>query len=316
MKATISLETAQRIFQAWEVAESMPHAMALAGLETKDRRNMHKYRRQAEDLLGVTLPTKQERNAQPQDNFPRDAIRYNLDHSYTIAAFSDGHFWPGNLSPAYWLFLEVVQDIEPEVVMDGGDSLDGATISRHPPSFSDTPTLTEEIDAVQEAMGLIQEAAGEADLLRCVGNHDLRLEAFLAKHTPQFKGMPGTLINHYFPNWENAYSHIFNEKLVFKHRWHGGVHAAHNNTVKSGVSIATGHTHRLNVSPWSDYNGVRYGVELGTVADIGPQFEYTENNPLNWQPGFMIITVDENGIHPEPCPVINNQVRFRGKVYR
>ncbi len=52
-------------------------------------------------------------------------------------------------------------------------------------------------------------------------------------------------------------------------------------------------THRLLVRPYSDYTGTRYGIETGTLADPhGPQFRYTENNPRDWHPGFLIMETE------------------------
>ncbi len=79
--------------------------------------------------------------------------------------------------------------------------------------------------------------------------------------------------------------------MIIKHRYKGGVHATHNNTVSSGVSICTGHLHSLKVTPYSDYNGVRYGVDTGTLAETdGPQFTYAHQAGfwVEWKDKFTI----------------------------
>lgn len=105
---------------------------------------------------------------------------------------------------------------------------------------------------------------------------------------------------------------------MVKHRFKNGVHATHNNTVNSGVSIVTGHLHSLKVTPFSDYHGTRFGVDTGTLADpSGPQFvNYTEANPTNWRSGFAVLTI-HNGklLWPELVHVIEpGKVEFRGVV--
>jgi hypothetical protein len=109
-----------------------------------------------------------------------------------------------------------------------------------------------------------------------------------------------------------------NESTVVKHRYKNGIHATHNNTVSAGVSIVTGHLHSLKVTPFNDYNGERFGVDTGTLADVdGEQFSnYMELNPNNWRSGFIVLTFN-NGhlLWPEVVHVIDKDViQFRGQV--
>ena len=55
-----------------------------------------------------------------------------------------------------------------------------------------------------------------------------------------------------------------NGNVVIKHRMKGGIHAAHKNTLHAGTTMVTGHLHSLKVTPFSDYNGTRWGVDTGT----------------------------------------------------
>jgi hypothetical protein len=82
--------------------------------------------------------------------------------------------------------------------------------------------------------------------------------------------------------------------------------------------MVTGHLHSLKVTPYTDYNGIRYGVDTGTLADIyGPQFEnYLEQNPINWRSGFAVLTF-KNGVllMPELAMVhTKDTIQFRGEV--
>ena len=120
----------------------------------------------------------------------------------------------------------------------------------------------------------------------------------------------------FFPGWHFGYTIHVNENTVIKHRWHNGIHAIYNNVLKSGRSIVTGHLHRLQVSAWGDYNGRRYGVDTGTLAEPGgDQFAYLEGNPVPWASGFAVLTFDSKGmlLPPELCEVIGETAYFRGK---
>jgi hypothetical protein len=56
----------------------------------------------------------------------------------------------------------------------------------------------------------------------------------------------------------------------------------HNATLWAGRNIITSHLHSLKVTPFSDYNGARFGVDTGTLANpYSEQFNYQEDNPRN-----------------------------------
>jgi hypothetical protein len=198
-----------------------------------------------------------------------------------------------------------------------GDVLDGATISRHPPiGWDNVPSLESEIGACQERLGEIQRAAPNAKRYWPMGNHDARLECKLAAVAPEFAKVHGTRLKDHLPYWQPCWSLCVNDDVVIKHRFRSGMHAPHNNTLWAGKTILTGHLHSLKVMPISDYNGTRFGVDTGTLADAyGPQFEYCEQNPVNWRSGFIVLTFRGGELMwPEICRTLEDGVvDFRGE---
>jgi hypothetical protein len=87
-----------------------------------------------------------------------------------------------------------------------------------------------------------------------------------------------------------------------------------------GTSIVTGHTHVLAVQPITDYNGTRYGVQTGTLAEPNNmQFaDYTEDNPKDWRSGFAVLTWDRGKLlMPELVQVFGeDEVVFRGEIIK
>lgn len=314
----IAPETAHRIAQVWPHSTSLADAMQKAGVTNRDERAWRRYRRATEEMMGIQLNAHNPKHS-PHSHLPHTTHHVLLDHPYTAVIFSDAHFWPNTTGPAFWILLEILNHVQPDIVIDNGDSLDGATISRHDPTmFEDLPTLEEEYEACVAHLDMISEAAGEAEKYRNIGNHDTRLESYLCKRAPAMKGMKGTTVGELFPDWQHQFSmSLANERCVVKHRWHGGIHAAYNNTLKAGVSMITGHTHRLTVREWTDFTGTRYGIETGTLADpFGPQFSYCEDTPRNWQPGFVLLEVDGDRVYPELIRVEGDRARWRGRLWR
>jgi hypothetical protein len=239
-----------------------------------------------------------------------------------IIVFSDAHFWPGIRTTAFKGLLHLIRNLQPQAVVCNGDAFDGASISRFPRiGWDSTPTLIQELKACEANLGEIEEAAKSVRhnvaLPWCLGNHDARFENRLAANAPQYEHIHGFSLKDHFPAWRPCWS-VWNGEVVIKHRMNGGIHATHANILKAGKSVVTGHLHSLKVTPFDDYNGTRYGVDTGTLADPqGPQFiNYLEEGPTNWRSGFAVLTFkDGRMMWPEVCKVwAPGFIEFRGHV--
>lgn len=248
--------------------------------------------------------------------------RVNIDlPNGKAVVFSDAHYWPGLVSTAHRALILFIKKYHPEIVVCNGDAFDGSTISRFPRiGWDSKPTVLEELKTVQDRLGEL-EAASKGRLIWTLGNHDARYETFLASRVPEYQGIGGFSLKDSFPRWQPCWSCWINENTVIKHRYKGGVHAPHNNTIQAGLNVVTGHLHMLKHAPFTDYTGTRHGVDTGTLADPnGPQFmDYTEDNPKNWRSGFVVLTF-WNGemLWPEFVSVkdeAKGEVVFRGEVY-
>ena len=274
-------------------------------------------RRRLEHRLGITL----ESYAAKQNSVSAAYIRKNEiiyeAKKQTIIVASDCHYWPGEATVAHKAFIKLCKQLKPHAVVLNGDVFDGARVSRHDPLYkNDTPTVKQELEVCQDRLGEIEKAAHNATLFWLYGNHDTRLWRYMRINAPECEGAFGSDLFDYFQGWHCGYVMHVNQNTVIKHRWHNGVHATYNNVLKSGRNIITGHLHKLQITPWGDYNGRRYGVDTGTLAEpSGEQFAYLEGNPVPWASGFAVLTFDVNGmlLPPELVEVIGETAYFRGK---
>jgi hypothetical protein len=285
-------------------------------------RNTKRRRKRIEELHGVSLESiKQGPLLKVPDNPARKML--GIENG-TVIVFSDAHFWPGIHTTAFKGLIWAIKEFQPKAIIANGDVFDGASISRYPRiGWDSTPSVIQELKACEIALGEIEDTANKArrntQLIWTLGNHDARFENRLAANAPQYEFVKGFSLKDHFPTWHPCWSCWPTEQVAVKHRWKGGVHATHNNTVNAGVSVVTGHLHSLKVTPFSDYNGNRFGVDTGTLAEpSGPQFEnYLEDSPTNWRSGFAVLTF-HNGRLMWPELVhkwAEGQVEFRGKVY-
>jgi len=237
----------------------------------------------------------------------------------TVIIGSDPHYWPNDIPTAHVAMVEVIRELKPKIVIMDGDVTDGASISRHPPiGWESMPTLQEELETCQTRLREIERAAPKAELYWPAGNHDLRFETRLSTRVPEAKGVQGTSLHHHFSKrWKHCWAVKINDDLIVKHRFKGGVHAAYNNALHSGLNICTGHLHKGVVRAFTDYTGTRWGVDMPTIAEpYGPQFQdYTELNPVDWRSGFTILTLkDGKLLQPEMAFTVGEGVyEFRGE---
>lgn len=253
------------------------------------------------------------------DNHPA-AVKLGIENGHVLVG-SDSHYFPGIVSTAHRAFLEFAKEYKPKAIIKNGDEADFPQISRHAPiAWESRPKLSVEIDNLKAMLSEIEKVSPESRRVWTLGNHDARFESRLATVAPEYANIHGVHLKDNFPLWEPCWATFINADVVVKHRFKSGLHAPHNNTMWAGRTIVTGHLHSQKVMPISDYNGTRWGVDAGTMADpYGPQFyNYTELSPLNWRSGFAMLTfIKGKLLMPELVWVSGpDTVQFRGREWR
>lgn len=236
----------------------------------------------------------------------------------------DAHIWPGKQPPAMRAFVKFAKDMAPTGIVLNGDIFDGASISRHSRiMWEQSPTVQQELEAAHDWLNaLVLSAPKKALMAWPEGNHDARFESFLSSRVSEYAGIKGMhLKDHFSARLQPCWSVWINNSVVVKHRGPaGGAHATWNNTLKAGKTIVTNHLHAAQVRPFSDYNGTRYGVDTGCLAEpYGPQFlAYTEDNVRNHRDGFCVLTFrDGELMMPELVLVWDDKtVQWRGDLIR
>ena len=275
-------------------------------------------RRFLERQLGITLTCPGTKGIWKEINSVSKRLTDTVKDGIVLIG-SDSHYWPGVVSTAHRAFVKFCRDMKPAIIIKNGDELDFPGISRHAAiGWEERPRVVDEIECAKDRLAEIEDASKNSRLYWPLGNHDARFETRLAAVAPEYAKIHGVHLKDHFPRWKPCWAVFLNDDVVVKHRMKGGIHATHNNTLWSGKTIVTGHLHSLKVTPLSDYDGTRWGVDSGTLAEpYGPQFEaYTEQNPLNWRSGFIVLTF-HNGelLWPEQVFVrAEGQVEFRGKI--
>jgi UDP-2,3-diacylglucosamine pyrophosphatase LpxH len=280
-------------------------------------------RRNLERIHGRQITSPRTGNASVTRHNIQHAARLHFDVlNGVVLVGSDAHIWPGPKTTAMRAFIKFARELRPKVTILNGDVLDFPQVSRHPPiGWPHLPSVEDEIKAAQNVLAEIEDAVpSNCKLSWPLGNHDARYETRLATVAYEFARMHGFSLKDHFPKWQACWATWINRDVVVKHRFRSGVHAPHNNTVNSGKHIITGHLHSQKISPWNDYNGTRYGVDTGCLADPDAQafVDYTEDGPLNWRSGFVVLTFHNGKMLPPELVTTwdKNTVVFRGELIR
>jgi hypothetical protein len=289
-------------------------------------------RRHLEQRLGRTLFSR----GDPSRTHNGPKVEYVAEHhpqrfkqeikNGVFIVASDFHYWPASKpTVAHRALVKLVKELQPNALIANGDVLDFPSISRWPASswadWEKRPKVSEEIEYAQERLFELEQASPrKCKLSWPLGNHDSRFEFNIANKAPELAKLKGVHLKDYFPAWQPCWATWINQDIVIKHRWAGGVHDIHNNVLKSGLTMVTGHTHSLNVRRYTDYSGPRFGVNTGMVADVGAAafVNYTEDNPQNWASGFVVFTIKDGKLcWPEIVHKWDDShVEFRGSLIR
>ena len=301
-----------------ELVEQFGPMEAARRLKISDRSVMSR-RRRLELRQNRRINSPDHPRAHPIESHPH-RITLTVPEGVVLVG-GDAHYWPGEPSTAHRAFVAFIQRLKPRAVIIDGDSFDGARISRHPPiGWTRLPTVRDELETVQERHHEIKMACPKGcRTIWTLGNHDARFETRIATVAPEYADVVGVSLQDHFPLWEPCWSVWINDEVVVKHRFSGGMYAPRNNVIKAGKSMVTGHLHSAKVIPFTDYNGTRFGVDAGCLAETyGDQFrDYTEDSPRDWISGFCVLTFkDSKLLWPELVTVVDrNRVQFRGEIH-
>ena len=235
---------------------------------------------------------------------------------------------PFHHQKAYKTALAVIAGWCPDFVVCLGDFADCNEISSFPKDPSKRMSFQREITLVNQALDQLDEACeagGVEDKQFLQGNHETRLERYVARQAPELYG---------FVDWKEALDldnrgwtvtpymrSIRYGKLQLTHDvGRSGVNAARASMLDLGASLAFGHTHRMQVHYQGQLDGSRHvGATLGWLGDP-MAIDYRHRNAVLRDSihGFGIVHLDpRNGeFWLQAVPIIRGRAVVDGQIYR
>jgi UDP-2,3-diacylglucosamine pyrophosphatase LpxH len=196
---------------------------------------------------------------------------------------------------AYNLMLDVASTTVIDEVIILGDYADFYDVNSHGKSREVRLYLKEEIEAVHGKLAELQKRFPKAKKKYIIGNHEWRLFRFICNKAPELFEIVDvrTLLQlekygfEAIPYTPDQGTSVLGSSLI----------ARHEPSKKAGCSIIHGHDHRFHSSKEITLDGK-------TLTTIGSGWLGNKNHPVmqyvknhhQWQLGFTIITVLDNGL--------------------
>ena len=236
----------------------------------------------------------------------------------------DAHF-PDVDRRAWNTMLAAGEALKPDTVCIIGDFLDGYPISFHAKHPSKRRSLAAEIDSanrgLDEVMGI-----GAKRVIYCEGNHEHRLDRYIAEKCPELYGvvsdLSGLLKIHQRKGWEWHPYRTFVRvgKLVIAHDFgKAGANAMRDSLAAVGDNICFGHTHRLGTYYGGTIDGTTHvALNVGWLGNINAiDYRHRFEAAKNSQHGFGWVEFDERGTaFCQAIPIVNGRAIVNGKAVR
>lgn len=213
----------------------------------------------------------------------------------------------------------VINDWEPDILVVGGDWADNLAASDHAKTRAGLLNVKDELLAAATRLETLSRGIKERHFI--MGNHETRLERYIAKKAPELDGLLDIADLLCLQKWTSITP--YNEtlklgKLNITHDVGKAGQNAHRSAAQSYMGSAIiGHTHRMAY----DVIGRQAGPPV-VAAMFGWLGDYRKVEYLHraeakrWPLGFGIGRMEPNGVvHVTPVPIVNYKACVEGRLY-
>lgn len=221
---------------------------------------------------------------------------------------------------AWGVLLAAAKKLKPHVIVVLGDFADVESLSAHDKPNGRRVFLAEELPLVRARLREL-EGLGAGELIYVMGNHEYRLERYIAKHAPELDGITSWDALLGLGKWKVV---PYNEsyrigKLWLTHTTGEAGDNAHRAAARTFMGSAMiGHTHRMGYEVRGKMGGAPYlAAMLGWLGDPAKaKYMHDAKAATHWVNGFGVGYMEPcSGIvHVQPIPIIKGRACFNGEI--
>lgn len=229
--------------------------------------------------------------------------------------------------------IKVIEDVQPDAVLQIGDGIDFPQVSRWNigKAGAYAPTLQKHIDGFKGLLTQVREAAPKATVTWLEGNHDLRIKDFIASYAPALGTLRALEIENLFGLAELGVQYVkgplrvgTNTYCVHGHEQGGYAstpQAWQNKFIKrygSHRNIIFGHTHQpFLITHAIGFDGKvdpRFTMNVGSIMDPVAA-SYVKDGSVSWTMSFGVLRDDGKRVYPELVLMNDRGFWFNGKKW-
>lgn len=209
---------------------------------------------------------------------------------------------PNHDKAAYGLMLQVAKDLKPDLVVYLGDFFDCEGTASHKKTnpLRDPGLLKDELKEGRELLSETEEACKAKKYIFMQGNHEWRIERYIAENAPRLGGLYSSreilcipTDYGYFPYGQENYYRI--GRLTVTHGYLAGENPAASTVKKFRSSVLMGHVHKIQEYHISNIHGEDWvGLCPGWLGDQRKAAEYMKG-VSDWSLGFAVTYHKDNG---------------------
>lgn len=228
------------------------------------------------------------------------------------------------------ILLSIIEDLQPQHIVDLGDLVNADQISSHPKNHDQLTGLQSELNQAHVWLEAVSLVAPKANKTILTDNHFYRRVATkIAKENYGIADLdalkPDALLKLKEFGWKSAVEWNWKNVLLAQHGDDcSGSSASPTNTVRrlvlqNSISIIRGHSHGHGQEVYRNY-GDKYltGLQLGSFHDFSKVSYIKHNSLTNWVHSFAIVYLSKktDEFHIVPVYFVNNKCIVNGKVYQ
>jgi predicted phosphodiesterase len=240
---------------------------------------------------------------------------------------------PFHDSLALTKIIKVIEDIQPDAILQIGDAIDFPQVSRWTKGTAGeyAPTLQKHIDGFKGVLRDLRAAAPNAEITWLEGNHDLRLRDFVKQYAAPLRTLDALTTESLFDLPLVGVDYVQGPHRVATNTYavHGHESSGYASTpqawdTKFGKrygtekSIIFGHTHQpfLLTRAYGFEGKVtpRFTMNVGSIMDP-VQASYVKDGSVNWVMSFALLRDDGKRVYPELITMVDRGFYVNGVKY-
>jgi predicted phosphodiesterase len=229
--------------------------------------------------------------------------------------------------------IKVIEDIQPDAILQIGDAIDFPQVSRWTKGTAGeyAPTLQKHIDGFKGVLRDLRAAAPNAEITWLEGNHDLRLRDFVKQYAAPLRTLDALTTESLFDLPLVGVDYVQGPHRVATNTYavHGHEQAGYSSSPVAWESkfgkrygshrnIIFGHTHQpFLLSRAYGYEGKlepRFTMNVGSIMDP-VNASYIKDGSANWTMSFGVLRDDGKRVYPELVLMNDRGFWFNGKKW-